>query len=91
MEPAYAGFELDEVNATVPTPHGPLSIAWTAKSSVVTVIIDAPAGTTGRLVLSKDWACQGGLVSQNCAKVKDFVREIEGGSVQHFTHQVKSE
>ncbi|KAJ5724977.1 uncharacterized protein N7483_006334 [Penicillium malachiteum] len=86
VEPAYAGFGLGGVNATAPTPHGPLSVAWTVHNNVVTVNIDAPAGTTGKLILSKDWACQGESPSQNCAQVKDFVREIEGGSVHHFTH-----
>ncbi|KAJ6030982.1 hypothetical protein N7540_001714 [Penicillium herquei] len=88
VEPAYAGFQLSGVNATVPTPHGPLSVAWTVHKSVVTVNIDAPAGTTGKLILSKDWACQGEFPSQNCGQAKDFVRAVEGGSVHHFTHKM---
>ncbi|KAJ5727471.1 hypothetical protein N7493_005291 [Penicillium malachiteum] len=90
VEPAYAGFGLDEVNATVPTPHGPLSVAWTVQKDVVTVNVDAPAGTTGKLILSKDWACQGDFPSQNCAKVKDFVQTIEGGTVHHFIHRMSA-
>ncbi|KAJ5385842.1 hypothetical protein N7509_008383 [Penicillium cosmopolitanum] len=90
VEPAYAGFGLDEVSATVPTPHGPLSVAWTVRSSVVTVTIDAPAGTTGKLVLSQGWACQGEFASQNCDKIKDFVHEIQSGGLHHFTHSVRA-
>lgn len=57
VEPAYAGFGLDEVNATVPTPHGPLRVAKSVKDHLVSVSIDSPANTTGKLILGKDWAC----------------------------------
>ncbi|KAJ5511962.1 hypothetical protein N7453_004065 [Penicillium expansum] len=90
VEPAYAGFGLDQVNATVPTPHGKLSVAWTAKDSVVTVEIRSPVGTTGMLALSKEWACQGGFVVNNCDKVQDVVHEIIGGGVYHITHRVET-
>lgn len=55
IEPAYGRMGVDAVNASVKTPHGPLSVSWTTKDSVVTVEIDAPAGTSGKLVLSKGW------------------------------------
>lgn len=90
VEPAYAGFGLDQVNATVPTPYGLFSVAWTAKDSIVTVIIDAPAGTSGKLVLSKDWACEEEFVTNDCEQTKEFVREIKGGKTEHFTHQMKA-
>ncbi|CAG8944711.1 unnamed protein product [Penicillium salamii] len=80
VEPAYAGFGLDYTNATVSTPHGTLSVAWTAKDSVVTAEIRAPAGTTGKLILSGEWACADGFVSRDCEKVVDFVHEITGGA-----------
>ena len=89
VEPAYSGFGLDWVNATVPTPHGSLSVSWTAKDSVVTVAVDAPAGTTGKLVLSKGWACEQRATDKDYGKAKDFVRHIEGGSSQTFTHRMK--
>ncbi|KAF4769633.1 hypothetical protein N7455_006570 [Penicillium solitum] len=54
IESAYAGFGLSYMNATVPTPHGNLSVAWTAKDSVVTLGIRSLVGTTGRLALSKE-------------------------------------
>ncbi|KAJ5690437.1 hypothetical protein N7462_004829 [Penicillium macrosclerotiorum] len=89
VEPAYAGFGLDAVNATVPTPHGPISVAWTVQNSVVTISLDAPVETTGKLILNKEWACPGDFVSYDCDKVKDFVHVIEGGKVQYFTHSMK--
>ncbi|KAJ5737231.1 uncharacterized protein N7483_002356 [Penicillium malachiteum] len=61
VDPDYAGFGLDEVSAMVPTPRGALSVTWAAKNSVVTVTIGAPEGTTRKMVLSKNWAFQGGI------------------------------
>lgn len=91
VEPAYAGFGLDYMNATVPTPHGNLSVVWTAKDSVVTVEIRSPVGTTGRLSLSKEWACEEGFVPKDCDKVQDVVYEIIGGGVYHITHRVEAQ
>lgn len=76
IEPAYAGFGLGYMNATVPTPHGNLSVAWTAKDSVVTVEIRSPVGTTGRHALSKEWVCEEGFVPKDCDKVQEVVYEI---------------
>ncbi|KAJ5771389.1 uncharacterized protein N7511_003440 [Penicillium nucicola] len=90
VDPAYAGFGLHEVNSTVLTPHGSLSVAWTAKNSVVTIMVDAPSGTSGKLILSKDWACKEGFVPHHCEKVKSFVRVIDGGRARHFTHHFKA-
>ena len=88
VEPAYAGFGLDEVNATVPTPHGPLRVAWSVKDHAVSVSIDSPANTTGKLVLSKDWACGQESVPRNCEKTTDFIREIRGGKTENFVPQM---
>ena len=65
IEPAYVGMGVDAVNASVKTPHGPLSVSWTTKDSVVTVDIDAPAGTSGKLVLSMGWTNSGGSIDQH--------------------------
>ncbi len=47
----------------VPTSRYPHHVVRSAaKNSVVTITIDAPAGTTGKLVLSKGWACEEGFV-----------------------------
>lgn len=89
VEPAYAGFGLDYVNATVPTPRGNLSVSWTAKDSVVTVEIRSPVRTTGRLALTKEWAFEDGFVPKDCDKVQDVVYEIIGG-VYHITHRVEA-
>ncbi|CRL22910.1 unnamed protein product [Penicillium camemberti] len=88
-QPAYAGFGLDYVNATVPTPRGNLSVSWTAKDSVVTVEIRSPVRTTGRLALTKEWAFEDGFVPKDCDKVQDVVYEIIGG-VYHITHRVEA-
>lgn len=85
VEPAYAGFELDYVNA-----RGNLSVSWTAKDSVVTVEIRSPVGTTGRLALTKEWAFEDGFVPKDCDKVQDVVYEIIGGGVYHITHRVEA-
>ncbi|KAJ5918557.1 hypothetical protein N7466_010549 [Penicillium verhagenii] len=88
VEPAYVGFGLDEVNATVPTPHGPLRVAWSVKDYLVSVTIDSPAGTIGKLVLSKDWACGQEIMPENCEKATDFIREIQGGKTETFVHRM---
>ncbi|CAG8020758.1 unnamed protein product [Penicillium salamii] len=89
IEPAYAGLGLDYVNATVPTPHGALSVAWTVKDSVVSAEIRAPVNTIGHFFLSKEWACAGDSVSFDCEKVHDFVYDIAGGEkVHHIKHHV---
>lgn len=75
---------VDAVNASVKTPHGPLSVSWTTKDSVVTVEIDAPAGTSGKLVLSKGWR-NGGPIDQH---EDDFVQRIEGGQSVQVTHRI---
>ncbi|CAG8053486.1 unnamed protein product [Penicillium salamii] len=91
VEPAYAGLGLDYVNTTVPTPHGALSVAWTVKDSVVAAEIRAPANTSGRFILSKEWACAGDSVSLDCEKLHDFVYEITGGEeVHHIKYRLEA-
>ncbi|KAL4789511.1 Six-hairpin glycosidase-like protein [Aspergillus venezuelensis] len=84
VAPAYAGMGVDAVNASVRTPHGPLSVSWTTKGSVVTIDIDAPAGTSGKLVLSGGWK-NGNSTAQS---EDDFVQQIEGGKPVQVTHHI---
>lgn len=88
IEPAYVGFGLEWVNATVPTPHGKLGVAWRMKDSTVMVEIDAPAGTNGTLKLRKDWACVVDFVQGKCESLTDYVREVEGGKKVHFNVEI---
>ncbi|GAM35919.1 hypothetical protein TCE0_018r04618 [Talaromyces pinophilus] len=90
VDPAYAGFGLEWVNATVPTPHGNLGVVWSVKGSIVWVEIDAPVGTNGTLKLSKDWACANDESRRNkCAYVKDYVRMVNGGRKVQFHVNLK--
>ncbi|KAE8373049.1 bacterial alpha-L-rhamnosidase-domain-containing protein [Aspergillus bertholletiae] len=89
VEPAYVGFGLEQVDAKVTTPHGPLSVAWAVRGSVVNMTIDSPPETTGKLVLSKAWACTEGYLSHGCETAGDFVREIEGGRTEACTHLIQ--
>ncbi|KAE8157657.1 Six-hairpin glycosidase-like protein [Aspergillus tamarii] len=84
IEPAYAGMGVDAVNASVMTPSGPLSVSWSTCDSVVTVDIDAPPGTSGKLVLSRGWISGGPVAGHE----GDFVQQIEGGQPVHITHHI---
>jgi hypothetical protein len=65
-------------------------VVWAITNSVLTVRITSPTGTTGKLILSKDWACQGVSVFKDCEKARDIVHEITGGKTVHFEHHLNA-
>ncbi|KAL4981852.1 hypothetical protein BDW68DRAFT_183109 [Aspergillus falconensis] len=81
VEPAYAGFGLRWVEATVRTPYGGIGVSWRLEGEdAVVVEIDAPAGTRGSLKISRDWVCTGVDSGwEECAGRKDYVRKVKGG------------
>jgi hypothetical protein len=87
VEPAYSGFGLEWVDATVPTPYGELGVSWRLKGEdAVVVEINAPAGTRGVLKISRDWLCAG--VDSRCDECaggkEDYVRKVKGGKKVQF-------
>lgn len=51
IQPAISGFDLDWAAASVKTQYGQLSVKWEISGSTLTVNVDAPRGTSGKLQL----------------------------------------
>lgn len=51
IQPAVSGFDLDWAAASVKTRYGQLSVKWELGGSKLTVDVDAPRGTSGKLQL----------------------------------------
>ncbi|WP_405529013.1 glycoside hydrolase family 78 protein [Streptomyces canus] len=55
------GGGLTSANASVVTPYGPASVAWSINGATLTVEISLPPGTTGRFSAPEGWRCPTGV------------------------------
>ncbi|KAL4887570.1 Six-hairpin glycosidase-like protein [Aspergillus karnatakaensis] len=55
IEPAFLGFDLDRINASVPTPYGEIRVYINIEEAHVVVGVKAPRETEGEVRLRKDW------------------------------------